>query len=119
MGFENEAEQSFSRPCHQSDGRSKRTCDLASSIVPRGTSFPPRGGAQAVSAWVKSRHMQCNTECPPYPESDIKCDIWNVRYEPKADILSACNGKLTATWRPQWNNSDRVWSPASACQILQ
>src|SRR5262245_37747411 len=39
MGFENEAEQSFGRPCHQTDGRSKRTCDLASSIVPRGTSF--------------------------------------------------------------------------------
>src|SRR5450759_2424750 len=39
MGFEDEAEQSFGRPCRQSDGRSKRTCELTSSIVPRGTSF--------------------------------------------------------------------------------
>jgi hypothetical protein len=38
MGFENEAEQSIGRPCRRSDGRSKRTYDLTSSIVPRGTS---------------------------------------------------------------------------------
>src|SRR3982074_904014 len=39
LGFEDEAEQSFSRPCRQSNGRSKRTCELTSSIVPRGRSF--------------------------------------------------------------------------------
>src|SRR6266404_8756134 len=39
MGFEDEAEQSFGRPCHQCDGRTKRTYELTSSIVPRGTSF--------------------------------------------------------------------------------
>src|ERR1700693_6083936 len=39
MGFENEAEQSFGRPYRQIDGRSKRTNELTSSIVPRGTSF--------------------------------------------------------------------------------
>src|SRR5450830_1393016 len=39
MGFENEAEQSKCRPCRQIDGRSKRTNELTSSIVPRGTSF--------------------------------------------------------------------------------
>ena len=39
MGFEDEVEQSYGRPCRQSDGRSKRTCELTSSIVPRGTSF--------------------------------------------------------------------------------
>ena len=32
-------EQSFSRPCHQMNGWSKRKYDLNSSIVPRGTSF--------------------------------------------------------------------------------
>src|SRR5512139_2127014 len=37
-GFENEAEQSIGRPCRQSDGRSKRTYEPTSSIVPRGTS---------------------------------------------------------------------------------
>jgi hypothetical protein len=39
MGFEDEVEQSLGRPCCQTDGRSKRTCDLTSSVVPRGTSF--------------------------------------------------------------------------------
>ena len=39
MGFEDEAERSLGRPCRQTNGRSKRTYDLTSSIVPRGTSF--------------------------------------------------------------------------------
>src|SRR6202163_4955211 len=39
MGFEDEAEQSFRRPYRRKNGRSKRTCELTSSIVPRGTSF--------------------------------------------------------------------------------
>src|ERR1700754_5311979 len=39
MGFEDEAEQSFGRPCRQSSGTTKRTCELTSSIVPRATSF--------------------------------------------------------------------------------
>src|SRR5665213_3652293 len=39
MGFENEVEQSLGRPCRKTDGRSKRTYELTSSIVPRGTSF--------------------------------------------------------------------------------
>jgi hypothetical protein len=39
MGFEDEVEQSIGRPCRQTNGRSKRTCELTSSIVPRGTSF--------------------------------------------------------------------------------
>src|SRR5215471_12193024 len=49
MGFEDEVEQSLGRPCRQSDGRSKRTCELTSSIVPRGTSF----------------HRSVELECPP------------------------------------------------------
>ena len=39
MGFEDEVEQSFGRPYRQCNGRSKRTCELTSSIVPRGTSL--------------------------------------------------------------------------------
>ena len=39
MGVEDEVEQSTERPCRQTNGRSKRTCELTSSIVPRGTSF--------------------------------------------------------------------------------
>ena len=39
MGFEDEVEQSFGRPCRQCNGRLKQTYELTSSIVPRGTSF--------------------------------------------------------------------------------
>jgi hypothetical protein len=39
MGFEDEVEQSLRRPYRQKNGRSKRTYELTSSIVPRGTSF--------------------------------------------------------------------------------
>src|SRR5262249_46352298 len=42
MGSEDEVEQSSPRPCRQSDGRCKRTCELTSSIVPRGTSSTVR-----------------------------------------------------------------------------
>ena len=38
-GIEDEVEQSLPRPCRQTNGRSKRTCELTSSVVPRGTSF--------------------------------------------------------------------------------
>ena len=38
-GFEDEVEQSLGRPCRLADSRSKRTYELTSSIVPRGTSF--------------------------------------------------------------------------------
>jgi hypothetical protein len=49
MGFEDEVEQSIGRPCRQLNGRSKRHCELTSSIVPRGTSF----------------HHAVDLECPP------------------------------------------------------
>ena len=42
MGFEDEVERSLPRPCRQTDSRSKRTRELTSSIVPRGTSFHRR-----------------------------------------------------------------------------
>src|SRR3984957_6743590 len=38
-GIRGRGEQSLGRPCRQTNGRSKRTCELSSSIVPRGTSF--------------------------------------------------------------------------------
>jgi hypothetical protein len=39
MGFEDEVEQSFGRPYRQTNGRSKQSYELTSSIAPRGTSF--------------------------------------------------------------------------------
>src|SRR5450759_1398225 len=53
MGFEDEVEQSKWRPC-QTNGRSKRTYELTSSIVPQGTSF----------------HRAVELECSP-----ISCDL--------------------------------------------
>ena len=49
MGFEDEAEQSLGRPCRLTDSRSKRTYELTSSIVTRGT----------------SSHRSVELECPP------------------------------------------------------
>jgi hypothetical protein len=39
MGFEDEVEQSLRGPYRKTNDRSKRTYELTSSIVPRGTSF--------------------------------------------------------------------------------
>jgi hypothetical protein len=46
MGFEDEVEQSFGRPCRQMNGRSKQTCELTSSIVPR--------GHHSTTGWISS-----------------------------------------------------------------
>ena len=63
MGFEDEVEQSLPRPCHQTDDRSKRTHELTSSIVPRGTSF----------------HRSVELEFPPIAfdpaRSSCRCDV--------------------------------------------
>jgi hypothetical protein len=53
MGFEDEAEQSFGRPCRQTNGRSKRTCELTSSIVPRGTSFHRSVESRVSFYWIR------------------------------------------------------------------
>src|SRR5258708_8916402 len=53
MGFEDEAEQSFGRPYRQSNGRTKQTCELTSSIVPRGTSST----ARSLSGFLLSRFI--------------------------------------------------------------
>ena len=39
MGSEDKVEQSFERPFRQENDRSKQTCELTSSLVPRGTLF--------------------------------------------------------------------------------
>jgi hypothetical protein len=57
MGSEDEAEQSFGRPCRQCDGRSKRKYELTSSIVPRGTSF----------------HRKVELEFPPIGSDPSRC----------------------------------------------
>src|SRR5215469_11962574 len=59
MGFEDEAEQSFGRPCRQTNGRSKRTCELTSSIVPRGTSFHRSVELECPSIGLDAARFSC------------------------------------------------------------
>ena len=59
MGFENEVEQSFGRPCRQTNGRSKRTCELTSSIVPRGTSFHRSVELECPSIGLDAARFSC------------------------------------------------------------
>src|SRR5262245_41720984 len=59
MGVEKEAEQSFGRPCRQTNGRSKRTCELTSSIVPRGTSFHRSVELECPSIGLDAARFSC------------------------------------------------------------
>src|ERR1700687_110972 len=59
MGFEDEVEQSLGRPCRQTNGRSKRTCELTSSLVPRGTPFPRRVELEFPSIRFDPARLSC------------------------------------------------------------
>ena len=39
-----------------------------------------------MSAMGQKLTVQCKEACPLYRKSDTKCDIWNVRFGPIADI---------------------------------
>ena len=87
MGFEDEVEQSIGRPCRQTNGRSKRTNELTSSIVPRGTSFhrsvelafPPI--ADCGSHAAATSRVQRNS----VPSTQMRC-IMTARRRAKATI---------------------------------
>ena len=68
MGFEDEAEQSYGRPCRQNDGRSKPTCDLTSSIVPRGTSFHRSVELEFPPIVLDSGGRSCRHDLPGPPK---------------------------------------------------
>ena len=59
MGFEDEAEQSIGRPCRHCGDRSKRTCELTSSIVPRGTSFHRSVELECPSIGLDAARFSC------------------------------------------------------------
>ena len=59
MGFEDEVEQSIGRPCRQTNGRSKQTCELTSSIVPRGTSFHRSVELECPSIGLDAARFSC------------------------------------------------------------
>ena len=67
MGFEDEAEQSLPRPCHQTDDRSKRTYELTSSIVPRGTSFHRSVELEFPSIAFDAARLSCGCGFLPGP----------------------------------------------------
>src|SRR5215467_16227604 len=59
MGFEDEVEQSFERPCHQCDCRFKRSYELTSSIVTRGTSFHRSVELECPSIGLDAARFSC------------------------------------------------------------
>ena len=61
------SEQSIGRPCRQLSGRSKRTCELTSSLVPRGTSFHRRVELECVPIGcdLLRRHAACQSKHRP------------------------------------------------------
>src|SRR6476646_2338346 len=58
-GFEDEVEQSLARRCRQTNGRPKRTYELTSSIVPRGTSCHRPVGLDFPSIGFDSARFLC------------------------------------------------------------
>ena len=59
MGFEDEVEQSIGRPCRQTNDRSKRTCELTSSIVP--PEGHPFHRSVELKPVVKARRPRCRS----------------------------------------------------------
>src|SRR5262245_58568441 len=59
MGFEDKVEQSRMRLCRQTNGRSKRTCELTLSIVPRGTSFHRSVELECPSVGLDAARFSC------------------------------------------------------------
>ena len=77
MGFEDEAERSLGRPCHQTNGRSKRTYDLTSSIVPRGTSFHHRWSSSFLLLILHGAHAAAASRVHrnSVPSTQMRCMI--------------------------------------------
>jgi len=64
MGFEDEAEQSLGRPCRQTNGRSKQTRELTSSIVPRATPFHHSVELEFPPVVICSTSLSCHCGFP-------------------------------------------------------
>src|SRR5262245_4550627 len=98
MGFEDEAEQSFGRPCRQTNGRSKRTRELTSSIVPRGTSF----------------HRSVELECPSIGLDAARFSCWCYGLFSGPAELGAVNPYAVHDHsQPARQGHDRLFHPAA------
>src|SRR5438034_11605757 len=56
------------RPCRQTNGRSKQTCELTSSIVPRGTSFHRSVELECPSIGLDPAQISSRCDFPGPPE---------------------------------------------------
>jgi hypothetical protein len=118
MGSEDEAEQSFGRPCRQCDGRSKRKYELTSSIVPRGTSFhrkvelefPPIGSdrSRCHAAAATCSRVQRNS----VPSTQMRCMITANR---RAKALADGGGGHVLHWTVS-DEGDRFRKQAEDCR---
>jgi hypothetical protein len=98
MGFEDEVEQSIRRPYRQCNGRSKRTCELTSSIVPRGTSF----------------HCSVELECPPIGFDSARFSCCCCGLFPGPTELGAINPYAVHDHgQPARQRHDRLFHPAA------
>src|SRR5258706_727033 len=99
MGFEDEAEQSFGRPCRQKNGRTKRTHELTSSIVPRGTSFHcwvELLGGLAVRRTAGPSGLT-NSPHPSSREGHLSTAGWNSGFLPSGLILNGFHAAVAAS----------------------
>src|SRR5262245_9406341 len=98
MGFEDEVEQSLARPCRQTNGRSKRTCELTSAIVPRGTSF----------------HRSVGLEFPPIAFDLVRFSCYCRGKFPGPSELSAVSPYAVQDHgQPTRQGHDRLFHPAA------
>src|SRR5262249_51112627 len=98
MGFEDEAELSLGRPCRLADSRSKRTYELTSSIVPRGTSF----------------HRSVELESPPIlivsTRSSGRCCGW---FAGPPELAAVDPDAMQDHGQPTRQRHDRLLQPAT------
>src|SRR5438477_5523899 len=98
MGFEDEVEQSYRRPCRLANGRSKRTYELTSSIVPRGTSF----------------HRSVELEFPPiaFDPARLSCCYCGLFPNP-AELGAVHPDAVQDHGQPARQSHDRLLQPAA------
>ena len=104
MGFEDEVEQSIPRPCGQTNGRSKRACELTSSIVPRGTSF----------------HRSVELEFPSIEFDPARCSCCcRDLFSGPAELSTVNPDAVHDHSQPACQSHDRFFYPAAPGDLLE
>jgi hypothetical protein len=129
MGFEDEAEQSFGRPCRQTNGRSKRTCELTSSIVPRGTSFHRSVELECPSIGFDPERFSCccrglfpgpaELGCREGEGNDIVHQLARMKPRRTGRQSVATRRKYHGNDFPRTRNSADIWCPVRGCLVQQ